>query len=396
MTGTSGKQAAGESPPPSVIDQAIRYAQAGNWSDAIATLDVAIEASPNNLIAWLTMAGVKGRSGDTSGEFAAIQQVLSIDPYYVPALLLKGNWYEGHDNAVLAASSYTHALTVSPPEPHWPQQIRAELAHAQTYVAKHADGLRRHLDRELQDLRTGLDPAVASRWTEAISVRAGKSEPYVSNSNQLYVPRLAAIPFFEREQFPFLKLLESNTAVIRDELSTVLDTGVDAFQPYISYRPDEPVNQWAKLNRSRDWNALHLWRNGEPVTENLNRCPESAELLERIALCDLSGLCPNVFFSALAAGTHIPPHYGESNARVIAHLPLIVPNNCKLRVGFEEREWIVGETLIFDDTLEHEAWNNSEQLRVVLIFDLWNPQLSEPECRMASALAAATRDYRGT
>ena len=99
-------------------------------------------------------------------------------------------------------------------------------------------------------------------------------------------------------------------------------------------------------------------------------------------------------FSALAPHTHIPPHNGETNARLVAHLPLIVPDGCKLRVGFEEREWRVGEVLVFDDTIEHEARNDSDELRVVLILDVWNPLLEPNEREMVKSLAAAARAFR--
>jgi aspartyl/asparaginyl beta-hydroxylase (cupin superfamily) len=98
-------------------------------------------------------------------------------------------------------------------------------------------------------------------------------------------------------------------------------------------------------------------------------------------------------FSALAPKSHIPPHNGETNARVVAHLPLIVPDGCTYRVGFDERRWRVGETLIFDDTIEHEARNDSDELRVVLIFDLWNPLLTAAERNLVKTLAAAARAF---
>ena len=110
-------------------------------------------------------------------------------------------------------------------------------------------------------------------------------------------------------------------------------------------------------------------------------------------MADIDGLCPNALFSALSPKTHIPPHNGETNARLVAHLPLIVPHGCVFRVGFEERQWRVGECLIFDDTIEHEARNDSDDLRVILIFDLWNPLLSETEQRLASELARSTREF---
>ena len=209
------------------------------------------------------------------------------------------------------------------------------------------------------------------------------------------MPRLPAKPFFERGYFPWVDELEKQTDRIRDELVAALNADADRFTPYIEYKPGEPVAQWHELNHSRRWSALHLWRSGTPVRDNLERCPTTAAALLALPMADMSGLCPNAMFSALAPHTHIPPHHGETNARLVAHLPLIVPKGCRFRVGFEEREWRVGEMLVFDDTIEHEAFNESDELRVVLIFNVWNPLLEPEERRMANALAEAARQFRG-
>jgi aspartyl/asparaginyl beta-hydroxylase (cupin superfamily) len=111
-------------------------------------------------------------------------------------------------------------------------------------------------------------------------------------------------------------------------------------------------------------------------------------------MADIGGLCPNAMFSALAPHTEIPPHHGETNARLVVHLPLIVPDKCLYRVGFEERRWEVGKALIFDDTLEHTARNDSDELRVVLIFDVWNPLLTMDERDQVRALTSAARSFR--
>lgn len=105
---------------------------------------------------------------------------------------------------------------------------------------------------------------------------------------------------------------------------------------------------------------------------------------------------PNAMFSALAPRTQIPPHHGETNVRVVAHLPLIVPENCLFRVGFEERRWRAGEILVFDDTIEHEARNDSDELRVLLIFDVWNPMLSVAERALAHTVIQAARQFQVT
>jgi aspartyl/asparaginyl beta-hydroxylase (cupin superfamily) len=156
------------------------------------------------------------------------------------------------------------------------------------------------------------------------------------------------------------------------------------------------VNQWTELNHSLKWSTLQLMRSGKPVQANLDRCPETAKALAALPLADIDGLCPNVMFSALAPKSRIPPHNGETNARVVAHLPLIVPEGCNYRVGFEWRQWHVGETLIFDDTIEHEAINDSDELRVVLIFDLWNPLLAPAERELVRKLTAAARSFAST
>jgi aspartyl/asparaginyl beta-hydroxylase (cupin superfamily) len=107
----------------------------------------------------------------------------------------------------------------------------------------------------------------------------------------------------------------------------------------------------------------------------------------------IDGLCPNAMFSALAPRTRIPPHHGETNARIVVHLPLIVPPGCRYRVGFDECGWETGRILAFDDTLEHEARNDGDELRVVLIFDVWNPLLSLAERELVTAMTTAARLY---
>jgi aspartyl/asparaginyl beta-hydroxylase (cupin superfamily) len=124
------------------------------------------------------------------------------------------------------------------------------------------------------------------------------------------------------------------------------------------------------------------------------RCPATAAALAQVDAVQIAGICPNVMFSVFQPKTRIPPHHGESNARLVAHLPLVVPPNCWFRVGYDYREWKEGEVLIFDDTIEHEAANDSEQLRVVLIFDIWNPFLSVEERALVQQLARVEQEFQ--
>ena len=108
---------------------------------------------------------------------------------------------------------------------------------------------------------------------------------------------------------------------------------------------------------------------------------------------DQPGRTPTAMFSLLKPKTRIPPHCGVSNVRLVTHLPLIVPPDCGFRVGNDIREWVPGQAWVFDDTIEHEAWNDSDQLRVILMFDIWHPQLTSAERAMITAMSRGIKEF---
>jgi aspartyl/asparaginyl beta-hydroxylase (cupin superfamily) len=348
---------------------------------------------PRDLLVLMTLCAACQHLGDAKGEREAVEAALAIDAYFLPALLAKGSWLERFGSRASAAAMFASALKVAPPQAQWPAALRPQLEHARELTAAHTEELHAVLAQSLDGRLDSLPSPLGARWREAASILAGKTKPYHAVANQMCVPRLPAVPFFERELFPFLAELEAKAAAIRAELETALASDRDRFVPYIQYAPGQPVNQWHELNHSLRWSTLHLWRSGKPVEENLARCPETARALAALPLAQIDGLCPNAMFSVLAPHSHIPPHNGETNARVVAHLPLIVPDGCSYRVGFDRRKWRVGETLIFDDTIEHEARNDSDEPRVVLIFDLWNPLLLPAERELVRTLTAAARTF---
>jgi aspartate beta-hydroxylase len=363
--------------------------------EAVACLLTAHRAAPRDLAICLALMEAHRADGQWEAERSLIDVALAVDPYFIPALLAKADWFERHRSRAAAAATYANVLKIAPPEAQWPLEFKSQLLHARSFANAYANELEQKLLASLAERRTSLPASLAERWREAVAIHAGTSAPFVSRSNQLAVPRLPAIPFYPREQFTWAADLEEQTPEIRDELSNLLRTDREKFDPYIQYRPGDPVNQWRELNHSLRWSAFHLWRNGAPVDAHLTRCPQTARALERVALARLQGLCPNAMFSVLAPHTHIPPHHGETNARVVVHLPLIVPPGCRYRVGYEWREWRVGEILVFDDTIEHEAFNDSDEWRVVLLFDVWNPLLQDAERAVVRALAAAAREFSG-
>ena len=107
--------------------------------------------------------------------------------------------------------------------------------------------------------------------------------------------------------------------------------------------------------------------------------------MEALALAPMpnaAGRSPNAHWSRLLPGAHIAPHTGMINTRLICHIPIKTAPECKLRVGSETRDWVDGVPLIFDDSFEHEARNAGHEVRVVLLFEIWRPDV--PECDRAT------------
>lgn len=367
----------------------------GQLAEALKALQAAHAMAPNDPVVLLSISVVLREQGDSTGELKAIEASLAADPYFLPGLLAKADHLERHGQPKAATAVYRNALKVAPQEPQWPPSLRSQLLHGRALVQRVGNELAAFLAERTGSRLSALTPIEAQRWREAGAILSGRSLPYPSVCSQLHVPRLPAVPFYERDAFDWVEALEARTDAITAELMAVMAQDRGEFTPYIAYQPGTPVNQWQELNHSQRWSSYFLWRHGEPVIKHLQCCPETAKALAAVDMADIGGLCPNAIFSVLAPHTRIPPHHGETNARVLVHLPLVVPNDCIYRVGFEQRRWKVGEVLIFDDSIEHEARNDSDEQRVVLIFDVWNPLLSPGERDMVRVLSAAMREFQG-
>lgn len=326
----------------------------------------------------------------------AVDRALSLDPYFFMALLSKGAILDDLGKHKLAARAYRNALKIAPPEQSLPPDARAALEQARAQIARNASALAEHLQKATAALRSTYAGERLERFDECVDILAGVKARQPQEPTMLYYPRLPAIPFFERAQFDWMPRLEAATDVIRQELEIALRDGRDALEPYIQYPPGAPVNQWAKLNHSPAWSSYFFWRDGERQEANCARCPQTSALLDSLPLARMPGFAPTAMFSVLKPHTHIPPHTGSANTRLIVHLPLVLPPDCLFRVGNETRAWEMGRSWAFDDTIEHEAWNNSAETRVILIFDVWNPLLSEAERALVTEMLAAHLAYNVT
>jgi aspartate beta-hydroxylase len=333
--------------------------------------------------------------GDLHGALAVLDDALAMQPYDFAALLGKASMLEQIGQARSAADVYRNALKIAPPRERCPPVIQAQIDHAAGVVRRQAEAMRDHMQSKVAALRGTVDAATLDRFDEGLEIFAGLKTAPRQEPLLLDYPRLPAIPFYDRALFPWLETLEAATSVIKAELESLLAGGMDEFTPYIAYPKGAPVNQWGELNHSRKWSSLWLWKDGARQDAVCERCPQTADLLESLPMCRQDGFSPTAVFSALQPHTHIPAHTGSSNVRLLTHLPLILPGPARFRVGNTVRDWKMGEAWVFDDTIDHEAWNDADEMRVILIFDIWNPYLTEDEQTLITAMMQARQSFAG-
>lgn len=266
------------------------------------------------------------------------------------------------------------------------------IGHAREVVQRNDLELEKAIWQTIDRSGDPQGEAPSNRVSECIAALVGKDRIYVQQPTFLHVPRLPALRFFERSLAPWLERLESAFAEIRAELEALLERRIRSVHPASAGPAAEPVGAARSLERLGRILSL---RHGQRVEENCKLCPRTAAALDELPMARIARRSPNAFFSLLKPYTRIPPHTGVANMRSVVHLPLIVPEGCGFRVGPEMRRWIEGQAWMFDDTIEHEAWNDSAKPRFVLIFDVCNPLLTPEERRHLSGVIEAIDAHYG-
>ncbi|XP_070960999.1 aspartyl/asparaginyl beta-hydroxylase-like isoform X24 [Oncorhynchus clarkii lewisi] len=163
-----------------------------------------------------------------------------------------------------------------------------------------------------------------------------------------------------------IKTLERNWRTIRDEALSVMDKTTGLFVP-------EEEN----LREKGEWGQFTLWQQGKKAGESCHSVPKTCGLLERYT--EATG-CKRgqIKFSVMQPGTHVWPHTGPTNCRLRMHLGLVIPKTgCKIRCTNDTRAWEEGKVLIFDDSFEHEVWQDADSYRLIFIVDVWHPELTQ-------------------
>ena len=373
---------------------------ARNWlgADALARTDartaamhfeIACKREPRERSHWINLATAHRTIGDVDREREALETALAIDQTDLLGLVRIAELHERLGEETPAAERWNAVLALSSGINDPSPEFAEILSHARQYVGAQQQKLVDAVDSALAGDLSEASALDQRRMRTAADAWLGRRPIYTNHCEGLHYPFLPADEFFGREHFPWLGELEAATSTIVAELEAILADPEPGLTPYISLPPGVPASKWSGLDKSLDWGAFHLWKEGERFDEACARAPRAAALVESLPICQIKGRAPNVFFSILKAGSHIPAHTGVTNVRSVVHLPLIVPEGCEFRVGGETRSWVRGQAFAFDDTIEHEAWNRSEHDRAVLIIDVWNPYLSDHERAMICRLYGA-------
>lgn len=363
---------------PSLQDSLARAAaagRAGRANEERAILDQAVAQHPDSPHAH-NARGMRALA-DAAAERAALEAALDIDRVHFVAHLRLAELHERLGNAALAAQHWSGVVQLVDNAGDVPPAAKEAAARGRAFLANHNAAYAVELDGALGHT-IGAGEA-DRRFRACVDHMLGRRKVYQNDCAGVYFPFLPADEFFERRWFPWFEALEAQTPAIRQEALALLASGNEAIRPYVRQDRGTPTNKWTPLDGSLDWGACFLWEYGVRNDAVCALCPETAVALDAAPLSVIPGKAPSAFFSILRPGAHIPPHTGVTNTRAIIHLPLVVPEGCTFRVGGETRAWREGEAFAFDDTIEHEARNPSNEPRIVLIFDVWNPHLTEAE-----------------
>ncbi|OYZ12857.1 MAG: hypothetical protein B7Y35_15235 [Sphingomonadales bacterium 28-64-96] len=366
--------------------------QRGDGQAARRAFETIVASGRATVQIWLWLAQACDLLDDRAAVMAHVARVVEADPANPYALVMAGEVQTRSGNDRAAIAWYERALNAAQGRQLPPDLIarlnRAAAAREAAFARFEAEMMGAFHDAGVDAARTG------PRFAEAMQIIAGRSQPYLQQPTSFYYPRLPQIPFYDPADFAWTGALAAALPAIRAEAEAVMADG-DGIAPYVEADPDRPNKGHALLADAR-WSAFHLFRGGQPIENHAARCPATMAALAQAPLPRIAGTAPMALFSILAPHTHIPPHNGMLNTRLICHLPLIVPDGCRLRVGAEVRDVRAGEVLLFDDSIEHEAWNDSDAPRAILLFEVWRPELTEAERQaltvMFETVAAYTPD----
>ncbi|HET6804839.1 MAG TPA: aspartyl/asparaginyl beta-hydroxylase domain-containing protein [Frateuria sp.] len=378
-----------------------RHASRGQSAQALAILTDARRAYPAEpqLTHRIGLAQLAADNLPVAAE--SLQETVQLAPGWFAARLYLAIALERMGEQQKALVAYFTAIQQAQAQGRWLSDettapaLREAVKHAMRYVNS---GRHQLFSQVLEPLRVRYGASALERVEQSLAMHLGLAPMAQPDPRQqpkfFYFAGVPSQPYYPRERFPYLDALEEATALVQRELAQVLGNQRD-LEAFLGEHSAALTQQMlsASGDASAAWDAYFFHRHGDRYDEHCARCPGTVALLDAMPLVRIRDHAPEALFSVLRPGTHILPHRGVTNTRLVTHLPLVIPPDCALRVGGETHVWREGQCVTFDDTFEHEAWNRSNQTRVVLILDVWNPDLTDVERLAVTDLVEAIGDF---
>lgn len=357
----------------SILDEADEAMARGDVRQAASLLEIAAQRA-NDASTLFRLATVRRSLGDFPGAVTAAEAAVELAPRHFLMAMLLGSLREMTGAKHAAERAYRAACAHAPLDLSLQPAIQKKLDSARQRVAAMDAWRTRLLEWQPEGELLGLDRDEERRVRQfrnniLENLDAGPLAPPIF----LY-PGIKSKAYFDPAQFRGIEEIARETDAVRDEFLALTESSLSEFAGRLT-----GLHAAADGKSAGKWSMIPLIRNGVVVDEFASRCPRTMALASGLDLPKLGLISPSLYFSLLEPKSRIAPHIGITNARLIAHWPLIVPDSCGFRVGGETRQWEVGTPLVFDDMTMHEAWNDSDRIRVVLIADLWRPELGPLE-----------------
>ncbi len=368
-----------------LVQRGVAAFRQGNTADAIAVLSKVVDAGRGDASLLMVLAAAYRRERRLEPALEKASHALRLEPTNLQAVLLNADLLADSGQTRGAASYYLAALKLASTLETIPDAVQADLTRAQAFCNEQTSLTERNVRAALARAAT---VATSERFRESLDIMFGTTKPYLQQPKHYFFPDLPHRAFYDPSQFDWVVALEQHTDAIREEVRALLVTP-DLFNPYVERNLRRPQFGIDRMVNNPEWSAFYLWKHGELIAENAARCPRTVAAMQAVPLTQMPARSPSVLFSIMQPNAHIPAHHGMINTRLIAHLPLMVPAGCEFRVGNHTRPWQEGKVWIFDDTIEHEAWNRSNQTRAILLFEVWRPELSIAECDAINSLFSA-------
>ena len=357
----------------------------GELGQALTLLEAAWRLKPDSGEIGVRLAAAQLEGHQPTEARRSLERALILDPWMGEAWLMLSVLREASGDARGALRASFEAVTRSQRQGEWVNQSTTPAALLPAVVRaidRVRKGRRELLMESFAELREEHGEIALKRVAHALRVHLREAHDRPTDPRQrpkfLYFPGLPDSPYYDPYLQPWAARLRAAFPEMRAEALRVLEEDRRLPNFVASHlRVEDYVSGDAE---APSWEAFFFFRHGQRYDANHQRCPHTSRALDSIELCRIEDQAPEILFSVLKPRSHINAHHGVTNVRLVMHVPLVIPPDCALNlVDQGEHCWEEGRLVMFDDTYLHEAWNRSEQTRIVLLMDCWNPHLTAVE-----------------